>query len=721
MTMDVFKLVGSIFIKNDEANDKIDDTTEKAKSSSGKLGKAFGAMAKGVTVAVGACATGIGVISKQAISAYADYEQLVGGVETLFKESANIITKYADEAYINAGLSANKYMETVTSFSASLLQSLDGDTAKSAEYANRAIIDMADNANKMGSSIESLQTAYSGFSKQNYTMLDNLKLGYGGTKEEMARLIKDASEMTDVQEKLGITVDESSMSFGNIVNAISVMQDKMGIAGATANEASTTISGSLSALKGAWENTLIAMGNDSADFDAVIGKLVESATTAFGNLLPRIQVIFNAIPQLITQLAPQIPAIVQTLLPSLLNSSVNLLTALASQIPSLIGILASTIQANLPMILETVGSMVVGMANYIQTNLSVFVSKAQELVSQFGQKIEENLPTLISKGLDILLGLSQTILTNLPLLVLTGMNLIKSLVQGIINSLPELIVKAPEIISNLANSFNASMSMILVQGVEIIWNLIKGLVQSIPDLIANIGEIIEAIIAVWGAINWMKLGKNMMTSIKDGIKNLGGNLKSTVSNIFQNIKNAILHPIQTAKSTLTGILDAIKNKFSTVFSSAQSIVSNAIKVIKNLFNFSWKLPDLKMPHFTVSGGKAPWGFGGKGSLPSVSVEWYKEGGIMTEPTIFGYNPSTGKAMVGGEAGDEAIAPIELLQDYVANAVASQNDGLVVILNKVLEAITRLDKNMGGHLREALDGTSFEMNKREFARLVKVVY
>lgn len=720
--MDVFKLVGSIFIKNDEANNKIDETTEKAESSSGKLGKALGTMATGVAVAVGACATAVGAISKRAIESYADYEQLVGGVETLFKDSAEIVQGYAKDAYQTAGLSANEYMETVTSFSASLLQSLNGDTAKSAEYANSAIIDMADNANKMGTSMESIQSAYQGFAKKNYSMLDNLKLGYGGTQEEMYRLLSDAKEL-DKTFDADFSINKKGQlqaDFADITKAIHIVQENMGIAGATAEEASSTISGSLGALKSAWENTLIAMGDENANFTDVINKLVESATTAFGNLLPRIQIIFGAIPTLISQLAPQLPAIVQTLFPALLESAVGLLDSLVSQIPALIGILGSTLSSHAPMLLETVGTMLTDMANYIQTNLPVFVSKAKDLMTKFGEKLKESLPEVISKGLDLLLGLSESILENAPTLVQTGMELIGSLVGGIVDSLPDLISKGPEIITNLANVINESMNYILFEGIEIVWSLIKGIIESIPDLIANFGKIIESVIAVWSAVNWLKLGKNMITKIKDGIANMGSNLKSTVTNLFNKIKSAITSPIQTAKSTLTGILESIKTKFKTVFDSAESVVRTAIEKIKGLFKFSWSLPKLEMPHFTVTGGKAPWGFGGKGHLPSVSVEWYKEGGIMTEPTLFGYNPSTGKAMVGGEAGDEAIAPIDLLQNYVAEAVASQNEGLVVILSKILDAIIRLDDNMGGHMRKALDGTSFEINKREFARLVKVV-
>lgn len=245
-------------------------------------------------------------VGKQAIESYAEYEQLVGGVETLFKDSAGIVEDYANKAYKTAGLSANEYMETVTSFSASLLQSLGGDTKKASEYSNRAIIDMSDNANKMGTAMESIQNAYQGFAKQNYTMLDNLKLGYGGTKEEMARLITDASKLTGVQKELNLTVEDGNMSFGNIVNAISVVQKNMGIMGTTSKEASSTIQGSVNAMKSSWKNLLTAIADDNKDLSKSVDEFVDSAVTASKNLVPRIKVAVEGIKKLISSIVTEV-------------------------------------------------------------------------------------------------------------------------------------------------------------------------------------------------------------------------------------------------------------------------------------------------------------------------------------------------------------------------------------------------------------------------------
>lgn len=257
-------------------------------SKLGSLGKSgLSIVSKAMTGAIAAVGTGAAAIIKSSLGVVANMEQQVGGVETLFKDSANTVIANANKAYKTAGMSANNYMETVTSFSASLLQSLGGNTVKAASYADRAIVDMSDNANKMGTNMRDIQNAYQGFAKQNYTMLDNLKLGYGGTQEEMKRLISDASKMTDVQKELGVTVDASSLSFGNIVNAISVVQKQMGITGTTSKEAATTIEGSVNSAKAAWEN--FEAGVISAnDLVETFWTAAQNIFTNLGQIIPRL-------------------------------------------------------------------------------------------------------------------------------------------------------------------------------------------------------------------------------------------------------------------------------------------------------------------------------------------------------------------------------------------------------------------------------------------------
>lgn len=315
---------GSIILKT-----KIDESGLKKgfasmKGLATKAGKAF-------LVVGAAAATATIAVTKMAVSAYANYEQLVGGIETLFKDSAGKMLEYANQAFQTAGLSANEYMETATSFSASLLSSLGGDTEKAADYANRAIIDMSDNANKMGTSMEMIQNAYQGFAKQNYTMLDNLKLGYGGTKTEMERLVREASQLKDVQEELGITVDANNTSFGNIVNAISVMQEQMGIAGTTADEAEKTISGSLGMVKASWQNLLTAMAG-GGDLDRAINNFVYSLEKFTANIVPVIERTLLGLGQAIQK---TLPMLVQTVVAALVQQIPNLVVAVYNMIVGL--------------------------------------------------------------------------------------------------------------------------------------------------------------------------------------------------------------------------------------------------------------------------------------------------------------------------------------------------------------------------------------------------
>lgn len=296
-------------------------------------------------------------VGKEALDSYADYEQLVGGVETLFKDSSGIVENYANNAYKTAGLSANDYMETVTSFSASLLQSLDGDTAKVAEVSNMAVTDMADNANKMGTDMSSIQNAYQGFAKQNYTMLDNLKLGYGGTKSEMERLLSDAQKIS------GVKYDISNLN--DVYQAIHVVQGELGITGTTAKEASTTIQGSVSAMKSAWQNMLTGIADDNADFDGLINNLVDSIVTAGENILPRVETIIDGVIELVMSTT-------------------------------------EIIIDDLPQIIETGRGMISGLLQGIQEMLPELASSAFLIIQELVTSLLESLPQLLQMGIDLL-------------------------------------------------------------------------------------------------------------------------------------------------------------------------------------------------------------------------------------------------------------------------------------------------------------------------------
>lgn len=404
-----------MFVKigvDDQASDKIGKISASLKSG-------LAAAAKVATAAVAAAATAVGAIAKKSLEAYADFEQLTGGVETLFKTSADTVKKYAADAYKTAGLSANEYMETVTSFSASLLQSLGGDTEKAAEYANTAITDMSDNANKMGSSMESIQNAYQGFAKQNYTMLDNLKLGYGGTKEEMERLLTDADKLSD---SFNLQVDASGnlvYSYADIVDAIHIVQTEMGITGTTAKEASTTIQGSISSMKSAWENLLVGIADDSQDFGKLIDNFVDSVATVGKNIMPRLKKILKGVAKLIKEIVPEVakmlPEIVNDILPDLANAAVDIVKGL-------------------------VDALVDNADTLIDTGIKILDTLITGIIECI-PKIKDLIPTIINAILRIIDVLTE----HIDEFIEGGIQIALALLDGIIQAIPKILEKLPEI------------------------------------------------------------------------------------------------------------------------------------------------------------------------------------------------------------------------------------------------------------------------------------
>lgn len=538
--------------------------------------KKLGSVAKtGLTVVggeVAGVATAFGVMTKKALDSYASLEQNIGGVETLFKDSSQGVVDNAKKAYKTAGLSANAYMETVTSFSASLLQSLGGDTKKAADYADRAIIDMSDNANKMGTSMELIQNAYQGFAKQNYTMLDNLKLGYGGTKEEMQRLVQDASKMVDVQKELGVSVDGSSLSFGNIVNAISVMQKHMGIAGTTSKEASETISGSISSMKGAFDNFLNGTGSPK--------ELAETMVTAGKNVIRGLSEI---VPRLLETL-PEVKRLVQDdIVQAFSGDNVKQMVESGKNI---IISLISGVTDSLPNILPVALNLIQFTADAIVSNIPILAQKGYELLDNVISGFVSAIPTALPKVLDFIQGIGDKIAEAAPALIKKGFDLLGKLVEGIVQAIPILIAKVPTIISTFANIINDNFPTILAKGVGLLWELIKGIISAIPDLIANAPKIVRAIVDVIMAFNWLSLGKNIITFFKNGISSMIGAVKNAGKSVYDAIKNAITNLPSTlaniGRTAMSGFGNAIRSMIGTAKSAASAVgsaVLNAIKAI----------------------------------------------------------------------------------------------------------------------------------------------
>ena len=677
--MELFKIFGTIALKGkEEFGSGLDDASGKAEKFADKLqnglGKAAQIGAKAVTAAVSAAGTAIGFLIKNAIEGFSEYEQLVGGVETLFKDSAGTVMQYAENAYQTAGLSANEYMDTVTSFSASLLQSLGGNTAQAAEMANLAITDMSDNANKMGTDMTMIQNAYQGFAKQNYTMLDNLKLGYGGTKEEMQRLIDDANELNATQGKL---TNYSIDSFADIVSAIHDVQTEMGITGTTAKEAATTIQGSISSAKAAWENWLTALGDGNADIEAETKKLMDAIGVAASNLLPVFEQVLSSLGQALS-----------TKLPELLSQAVSFVV---SHLPDILSLGLQLVLALIDGLGQGFSTLLGMMGDWIQSSIvEPIKSKFEEVKSTVSEKWESIKTTTAEKWESIKTTVSEK-------------------AEAIAAKAKE---KFEEVKSTASEKWEAVKSTTSEK-----WEAIKSTVQEklepiVSEAKAKFEEVKAAASEKWESIKstisekaeaMATKAKGKFEEIKIAASEKWEAVKSTTSEKWSAIKSTLSEKVSAMVSTATGKWEELK-------SGAQE----AVNKVKGFFdNLTLKLPHIKLPHFSISGTLSL----DPPSVPHISVDWYAKGGVFNEPTIF----QTAKGLKGvGEAGAEAVAPIDVLQGYVAAAVASQNEGLILILQKILDAILLMDANMGGNLREALNGTSLSINQREFGRLVRGV-
>jgi len=515
-------------------------------------------------------------IGKQAIDSYADYEQLVGGVDTLFKDSSKTVQENASRAFETVGMSANQYMETVTSFSASLLQGLDGDTAESARVADMALQDMADNANKMGTSMESIQNAYQGFSKQNYTMLDNLKLGYGGTKTEMERLLNDAQELS------GVEYDISNLA--DVYEAIHVIQKEMGVTGTTAEEASSTITGSTNMMKASWQNLLTGIADDNQDFGALVDNFVESLMTVASNMLPRVQVVMEGLGQLATefvsQLLPQIITMINDNSEQMIESATNLITALGD------GILQA-----LPVLLPIVFSVVTNICMKLIEGLPQLLDIGLQVVIQLIQGLTVALPQLISMLPTIIKTTVQVLMKNLPLILQAGMQLVVALIQGLMTALPQLIGFLPEIIDTICTTLTDSgMLMMLVESsITVMGALVSGLLKSLPKLASAVPQIIKTLVSTMISLTGQIIvaGARLLQACVDGIKNNIPKIKEVAKSIGTTITDSLGEfgdkVVSIGADIVTGVWDGIIGKMSWLKGKITGWVGDVTSFIKKMF------------------------------------------------------------------------------------------------------------------------------------------
>lgn len=718
--MDVFDLVAKIRLDSSEYEQGVGNAKGTFSKLASGVKNGLATVAKVGTAAVAAGVAGVTALTKMGVEGYAQYEQLVGGVETLFKESQNIVMGYAENAYKTAGMSANQYMNTVTSFSASLIQSLDGDTAKAAKVADMAITDMSDNANKMGTEISMIQNAYNGFAKGNFTMLDNLKLGYGGTKDEMQRLLDKAGEISgikydissfaDISEAIHVIQQDLEISgisyeeaMQRVANGEMTMEEAMAAMGTTAKEAATTIEGSLSMMKGAWENLVVGMADENANMEVLINNFVESTATAAQNLLPRIEQTLKGIGDLITALAPVIaealPVLVEAVLPSLLTAGVSLVTAIVNGV-------VTALPALYTALLEAVQIILVEVFGVSEEKAGEFADS----INSFFDDIKNGFAKLVKSA-----NTEGTVLNDIWKRLQQAFQLVKTAL--------ETAFKA------VSKAFSWCVEQVNTDGTWLneIWNGIVGTVKAFQgylsasfDFVSNAFKwFVEQISTEGTELNTIfQVVSAFATGTFENIKTV----ISTAIGICQNVIKAFTAVLRgdwseawnSVENAAQGGVDAV----GKIFETCKTTVKNAVKALKDALDFKWELPKLKLPHITVSGGKAPYGIGGKGSLPSFDIQWYKKAYdramILSHPTIFGY--SSGKFLGGGDGnGNEIVAGESYLMGLISNAVERKNDRIVSLLAALLEAT--VDGNLETIRALSADRT-FAVGEREFARLVK---
>ena len=759
--MELFKIFRRIALKGqEETEDGLDSVAGKASGVGQALLKGIGTFAKWGAAAATAAATATAALVKSAVTAYSDYEQLVGGVETLFKDSASEVQKYAANAYQTAGLSANEYMETVTGFSASLLQSLDGDTKAAAEKANVAITDMSDNANKMGTSMESIQNAYQGFAKQNYTMLDNLKLGYGGTKEEMQRLLEDAEKLSGQKFDLS--------SYADIVDAIHVVQTEMGITGTTAKEAATTIQGSVNMTKAAWQNLVVGIADDTQDFDVLVNNFVESVTTAGNNILPRVEIALKGVGTLVEKLAPiiakTVPNIVSTTLPSMIKAGTSMIRALLDgllkAVPELIPCfknivnqLISVIVTNLPMILNAAVTIAGAIVSGLVEALPDILDAGIELIQSLAQGLTTGIPTILSTAITIVSQLASTLIQNVPQIVQTGIQLLLGLANGILQAVPQLLQELPGIITQMVENILSCIPMIIECGIELLTSLVDALPQIIQSIVAVLPQIINGIIeALLGHIDEIiQAGIKLLVALIDALPQIIDTICKALPQIIEAITGALLEHLDdmiyagvdlfmALITNLAEIKNALASKMPEIIASIVRAIGECLGEMweagKRLMNKLWQGLKEVAPNIAswfkdflhnlfiqdvnvqVDTSSLKSSATAKITNKSTSARKHAKGGVVEKGEI---------ALLEGD-GAEAVVPLHQNRmwisrvaqdmknalDYGQSSSGSKND------NALLELIYELLERLPDLILEGMESVNMKVDKREFARMVKEV-
>lgn len=807
--MDLMNLAARLTLDMKDYEDGLGKADKSAQSFSkkfggaiGKVGGAIKTVAKVGAVAIGAGAAAVGLLTKQSVSAYASYEQLAGGVKKLFGDASDDVMKFASEAYKTSGMSANQYMEQVTSFSAALINSLGGDTKKAAEQADVAMRAMSDNVNTFGTDMASVQYAFQGFAKQNYTMLDNLKLGYGGTKTEMERLIADANEYAAANGK---AADLSIESFSDIVTAIELIQEKQGIAGTTAKEAATTIEGAFNSTKAAWENLVAGLANPDADLDQLMDNLIialvgdKEGTGLLNQLIPAIQRALEGVGKVIAKAGPVIgqnlPTLIGSLVPSLISSATSLVVSLVKALPGIIKVLVAQVPMIVNMLLAAFlelagefkkmgGDLMQQVFNGIKEKnpriasaISSIGESFQTIIGKMKDFWDEHGQEIYDKAVEIFNGIKTFVITAITLIVEGIDTFIQTAlalwdefgtdIMGYLSAVKDFYIAVFQVISETisnfitwAKEFWAEYGDEITAATKTAWEIISTVIHTVLQVITGIVKTLTAIIqgdwqtafetvqgitqTIWNAISSIfstVLGviqkvvfvafeairskiSSILNSVKSTVSTIWNNIKTTISNALNNVRSTVSNAMTNVRTTISNawdnakktVSDAVENirssiqekfdaaykKVSSIFGdihdkikdkmdAAKKLVSDAVDKIKEVFPIKLGkiFSGVKLPHFKISGGEVPWGIGGKGTKPSVSIEWYKKAYqnpyLFTAPTVLsgiGFGDGSGAEMVYGHE--------NLMKDIRQAMLEVAGHGSEIVQNITINSPTQLN-------------------------------
>nr|UVY68256.1 MAG: hypothetical protein [Bacteriophage sp.] len=613
------------------------------------VSKISSAAKKGLAITAGAVAgvgAALGAMTKQSLDSVSKLEQNVGGVETLFKKSSKTVIANANKAYKTAGMSANEYMQNVTSFSASLLQSCAKNTDKAAKVADMAMIDMSDNANKMGTNMVDIQNAYQGFAKQNYTMLDNLKLGYGGTKTEMERLLADASKISGVKYDINNLAD--------VYNAIHIIQKELGITGTTSKEAATTIEGSMNSAKAAYDNFLNGSGSAEELADS-IAVMMENIGKNLGEIIPRLAA---TIPELFSTLWDDMKSEMQQGVQVGAEMITNILLGITEGIPDFLSVggqvimsLAGSISSASPQLITAAGTAILALGSGIMQALPQMISYGVQIITQIGNAISQAAPELIPKAIEALAQFALGLISALPQLITVGIQMITSLAQGLINSIPLLIEYVPQIINSFCAAIDTGLLQLIAAGVKIIANLVIGIVQAIPQLIAALPQIVLAIYNVFMHINLLSAGANIIKTLASGLKSSGGSVISAAQNIVKFIWNQLVKTdwVNLGKMLIQKLVSGIRGMGGSAGSVARSIGQ---KIFTTISNVNWLSLGKTVISKLISGllsllgrmGSAAKSLGTKAVSAFKGINWGSVGSNIVKGIIGGVGAMAGSLL-----------------------------------------------------------------------------